>query len=60
MDNFVLPMICILLLLAFLLFAMRQQLAALFRGQLFSDPKMRELLDRETRRDTNSDPPLDP
>ena len=34
--------------MAFLLFSMRKQLAAMFRGESpFADPQFRELLDRE-------------
>lgn len=59
MDNIILPTICILLILAFVLFSMRNQLSALFRGDPYSDPKMRELLDREKRRNEDDVPPPD-
>ena len=36
---------CLLLLMAIVLFSMRKQLSAMFRGQAFNDPKLRQLLD---------------
>lgn len=59
MKNIILPALGVLLLLAVTLFSMRKQLGALFRGDLFSDPKMRELLDREKRRMEGDKPPPD-
>jgi hypothetical protein len=57
MNSSILIAVGILTFMAFLLFSMRKQLVAMFRGEPFSDPKLRELLDREKQKAKDNRPP---